>query len=142
MASTPIAVTTRHFDGGSRVDAHRARPGDPLVKDLASILRNVAEEFSDLAQSGAAAIPDAAQEVTVSFSPAMPDTNYDVVVTFRETPVAALVGAVDLKGLFVPDADKAVSGFKVKVAPVVNTAGAFDFYWSARHRSNRLITKG
>lgn len=142
MASSPIDVKPNHFDGGSGILPSQ-RSATDKARDLASILRNAAEEFSDLHQSGGAVIAGTTQELVVSFSPAMPSTAYDVVVTLRGTPEAALAGPVDLKSLFVPEADKTASGFKVKVAPATNVvAGGLPFTWYARHRSGRLITKG
>ena len=137
-----VAIKKRHFDGGDQVGVERRRVGEANSRSLAQILRNLVDELTEREQHGAATIANAAASATITFSPAMPDTSYDIFTQLREVGTGKLAGAVDLKHLVVLDADKAAASFVVKMDPAATNAGeAIDFYWFARSRT-RINTKG
>lgn len=135
-----VAIKARHFEGGKNLSESGHRVDATNNEELAQILRNFVEQVKDRIQSGVAKIAGGAASATITLSPAMPDTNYDVICTLREAGTGKAVGPAVLDNLFVPDADKAVGSFKVHASPVGNVTEDVDFYWLARSRTH-LNTK-
>lgn len=141
MGAPNITIKKRHFEGGSRLNSWRNLVDTAKSDSLEQILRNFVDELSERIQSGTAKIANGAASATITLSPAMPDTNYDVFVQLREVGTGKLAGAVDLKHLVTLDADRAAGSFKVTMDPIATNAGEdIDFHWFARSRT-RINTK-
>lgn len=141
MGAINVAIKKRHFEGGSRLSSWRHIVDSSKADSLEQILRNFVDEITDRIQSGVAKIANGAASATITLSPAMPDTDYDVFVQLREVGTGKLAGAVDLKHLVTLDADRAAGSFKVTMDPTATNAGEdIDFHWFARSRT-RINTK-
>ena len=99
--------------------------------DLAEVLRNYVDELAIRHQSGSDTVPDDAGIKAVTFANAMPDTDYEVLVTMGENAVDPVTVWVDTK---------TTTGFvfNTEVGDIGGTN--LDFSYIARH-NGRLNTK-
>ena len=142
MAADTVDVALRpdHFSGGDHL-WRTGRIGDPRELGLLQMFRNLVDELDERIQSGQAAIAVGAATAAVTFANVMPDTNYDVMLTYAETPIGALAAGADAAQLF--STTKTTAGFTVNYAPAASVVAGTTLLvdWFARSRT-RVHTKG
>ena len=137
------AIKKEHFDGLKNV----SEAGSSGNK-LSEILRGFVDEVTDRIQSGSTTLVEDGNEIAVVFSPAMPDTYYDVSIAHSEDPTDLLKdggGTQTLNAFFVKaGASRTANGFTIGVKGA-NAGGAvaegMKIEWIARSRT-RVHTKG
>ena len=124
-----VAIKKRMFEGASRLNSWRRTVGSLKADGLEQILRNNVDELDERIQSGSGTL-DGAGELDVTFGAAMPDTGYEVSVTFKGDPGAVVVS------LFIK-AGRTAAAFTIGTNAVL---AAKDVEWIARSRT-RINTK-
>jgi len=103
--------------------------------DLATVLRNMVDEFAIRHQSGSGTIASGTTAITITLPNEMPDTDYQVFVTAKEN------GTADNQLIYVDPAGSKQLTTSFEVECKVNPGGSnLDFSWYARHNA-RLNSK-